>query len=42
MASEAYSELQNTSAWKHLMQQWKSQAENNPMDINAFKVLLKD
>jgi hypothetical protein len=37
-----FTELQNTYAWKLLMQQWKSQAENNPMDIDALKALLKD
>ena len=42
LPNKLFTELQNTSAWKHLMQQWKSQAENNPMDIDAFKVLLKD
>ncbi len=37
-----FAELQNTSAWKHLMQQWKSQAENDPMAVDALKALLKD
>ncbi|MFA5438851.1 hypothetical protein, partial [Dehalococcoides sp.] len=39
---KVFVELQNTSAWKKLMQQWRSQSENNPMDITAFKALLKD
>ena len=42
LPNKVFMELQNTSAWKHQMQQWKSQAENNPMDIDAFKELLKD
>ena len=42
LPNKVFMELQNTFAWKHLMQQWKSQAENNPMDIDAFKALLKD
>ena len=42
LPNKLFAELQNTSAWKQLMQQWKSQAENDPMDVNAFKALLKD
>jgi len=42
LPNKLFTELQNTSAWKQLMQQWKSQAENNPNDINALKALLKD
>lgn len=42
LPNKLFTELQNTSARKHLMQQWKSQAENDLMDIDAFKVLLKD
>jgi hypothetical protein len=42
LPNKVFMELQNTSAWKDLMQQWKSQAENAPMDIVAFKALLKD
>ena len=42
LPNKVFMELQNTSAWKDLMQQWKSQAENDRMDINAFKALLKD
>ena len=39
---KVFKELQETSAWKSLMQQWKSQAESDPFDIHAFKTLLKD
>ncbi len=42
LPNKVFIELQKTSAWKNLMQQWKSQSENNPMDIAAFKALLKD
>ncbi len=42
LPNKVFIALRNTSAWKDLMRQWKSQAENNPMDINAFKALLKD
>ncbi|MFC1970058.1 hypothetical protein ACFLVV_02440 [Chloroflexota bacterium] len=42
LPNKVFMELQNTSAWKNLMQQWKSQAEKDRMDINAFKALLKD
>lgn len=39
---KVFIELQETPAWKNLMHQWRSQSENNPMDIAAFKALLKD
>jgi len=42
LPKKVFIELQKTSAWKNLMQQWRSQSENNPMDIAAFKTLLKD
>ncbi|AQX72744.1 hypothetical protein [Dehalococcoides mccartyi] len=42
LPKKVFIELQKTSAWKNLMQQWRSQSENNPMDIAAFKALLKD
>ena len=34
--------LRNSSEWKLLMQQWRSQAEKNPEAIEAFKALLRD
>lgn len=42
LPKKVFSELQKTSAWKDLMQQWRSQSENDPTDIAAFKALLKD
>ncbi|AMU86006.1 hypothetical protein [Dehalococcoides mccartyi] len=42
LPKKVFSELQKTSAWKNLMQQWRSQSEKDPMDIAAFKTLLKD
>ncbi|BAQ34159.1 hypothetical protein [Dehalococcoides sp. UCH007] len=39
---KVFIELKDTPAWKNLMHQWRSQSENNPMDIAAFKALLKD
>jgi len=42
LPNKLFSELKNTPAWNHLMQQWKSQAENNSNDREAFKTLLKD
>jgi Fe-S cluster biosynthesis and repair protein YggX len=42
LPKKIFIELQKTSAWNNLMQQWRSQSENNPMDIGAFKELLKD
>ena len=42
LPKKVFSELQKTSAWKNLMQLWRSQSEKDPMDIAAFKTLLKD
>ena len=42
LPKKVFIELQKTSAWKNLMQQWRFQSETNPMDIAAFKALLKD
>jgi hypothetical protein len=42
LPQKVFTELQKTSAWKDLMQQWRSQSENDPTDIAAFKALLKD
>lgn len=42
LPNKLFKELQDTPSWKHLMQLWKSQGETNPMDINAFKSLLRD
>ncbi|APH11925.1 hypothetical protein ASJ33_01530 [Dehalococcoides mccartyi] len=42
LPKKVFTELQNTSAWKDLMQQWRSQSENDPTNIAAFKALLKD
>jgi hypothetical protein len=39
---KVFIELQKTTTWKKLMQQWRSQSEEDPMDISAFKALLKD
>jgi len=39
---KVFTELQNTNAWKKLMTQWRLQSEEDPMDISAFKSLLKD
>ena len=37
-----FKELQLTSAWIQLMNEWRSLAENNRMDRVAFKQLLRD
>jgi hypothetical protein len=42
LPKKVFIELQKASAWRNLMQQWRFQSENNPMDIGAFKALLKD
>ena len=42
LSQKVFIELQKTSAWRNLMQQWRSQSENDPMKIAAFKTLLKD
>ena len=42
LPNKVFKEVQDTSAWKLLMRQWKSQAEKDPFDISALKTLLKD
>lgn len=39
---KVFLELKETTSWKTLMQQWKSQSEKDPTDISAFKDLLQD
>jgi hypothetical protein len=37
-----FKELKATRAWQQLMNEWRLLAEKDPMDIEAFKKLLKD
>ena len=37
-----FKELQIMEAWRQLMNEWRSLAEKNPMDIEAFKKALGD
>ncbi len=37
-----FKELQATGAWRQLMNEWRSLAEKDPMDIEAFKKVLGD
>lgn len=42
LPNKVFMEFQNTSAWKLLMRQWKSQSEKDSFDIRALQTLLKD
>lgn len=37
-----FKELRLTESWKQLMEEWRSLAEKDRMDIEAFKKLIKD
>jgi hypothetical protein len=37
-----FKELQLTGAWRELMDEWRSLAEKDRMDIEAFKKILRD
>jgi hypothetical protein len=37
-----FKELRLAVAWRQLMNEWRSLAERNRMEIEAFKKLLKD
>jgi len=42
LPNKLFTELQDTPAWKQLMEQWRTQAEKDPENIAALKALLKD
>jgi hypothetical protein len=39
---KVFRELQLTDAWAYLMNEWRSLAEANPMNVEAFKNVLRD